>query len=83
MHKNFLPGEGGGIRDRSPQMRTGGTISGPESGYPVTLHGAETVVPLDPKGIKVDNRKMENTLDSIAKHLAGLNNAPIFTINRG
>jgi len=81
--QEFFAGEGGGIRDRSPQMRTGGTISGPESGYPVTLHGAETVVPLDPKGIKVDNRKMENTLDSIAKHLAGLNNAPIFTINRG
>ena len=76
-------GQGRGIYDRSPKMRTGGTITGPESGYPVTLHGAETVVPLDPKGIKVDNRKMENTLESISKHLAGLNNGPVFAINRG
>jgi len=79
----FFAGEGGGIYDRSPKMRTGGTITGPESGYPVTLHGAETVVPLDPKGIKVDNRKMENTLENISKHLAGLNNGPVFAINRG
>ncbi len=79
----FFAGEGGGIYDRSPQMRTGGTITGPESGYPVTLHGAETVVPLDPKGIKVDNKKMENLLGNIDKHLAGLNNGPVFTINRG
>ena len=33
------------------QLATGGLASGPKSGYPVTLHGTEMVVPLDPKSI--------------------------------
>jgi hypothetical protein len=36
----------GGKKDQ-PQMNTGGIASGPESGYDVTLHGTEAVIPLD------------------------------------
>lgn len=46
--------------------------------------GPEAVIPLNnQKGINVDNSKMENLLGNIDKHLAGLNNGPVFTINRG
>jgi uncharacterized membrane protein YgcG len=30
-----------------PQLNTGGIASGPDSGYPVTLHGTEAVIPID------------------------------------
>lgn len=36
----------GGKKDQ-PQMNTGGIASGPESGYDVTLHGTEAVIPID------------------------------------
>ena len=45
-----LPGIGGrygGIMSPTGRsFRAGGEVSGPESGYPVTLHGTEAVVPL-------------------------------------
>ncbi len=36
----------GGKKDQ-PQLNTGGIASGPDSGYDVTLHGTEAVIPLD------------------------------------
>ena len=45
--------------------------------------GPEVIAPYPQSGIKVDNKKMENLLGNIDKHLAGLNNAPLYTINRG
>jgi len=36
----------GGVRDTNPQAKYGGILSGPMTGYPVTLHGNEAVVPL-------------------------------------
>jgi hypothetical protein len=36
----------GGKKDQ-PQLNTGGIASGPESGYDVTLHGTEAVIPID------------------------------------
>lgn len=33
--------------DDNPQLEQGGIVSGPDSGYEVTLHGDEMVVPLD------------------------------------
>ena len=45
--------------------------------------GPEVIAPYPQSGIKVDNKKMENLLGNIDKHLAGLNNGPVFTINRG
>jgi hypothetical protein len=39
----------------SPEMVKGGVLSGPKSGYNVTMHGTEAVVPLpDKKGIPVN-----------------------------
>lgn len=35
-----------GTKQEVPKKEKGGTISGPKSGYPVLLHGAEAVVPL-------------------------------------
>ena len=34
-------------QDNNPQLEQGGIVSGPDSGYEVTLHGDEMVVPLD------------------------------------
>jgi hypothetical protein len=44
----------GGI-SKAPQMAAGGVLKGPTSGYPVTMHGTEAVVPLpNGKSIPVD-----------------------------
>lgn len=44
----------GGI-SRPPEMAAGGVLKGPMSGYPVTMHGTEAVVPLpNGKSIPVD-----------------------------
>ena len=36
----------GGVKDTNPQAQHGGIFSGPMSGYPVTMHGNEAVIPL-------------------------------------
>lgn len=38
---------GGGGKTDQPQLNTGGIASGPDSGYDVTLHGTEAVIPID------------------------------------
>jgi hypothetical protein len=49
-------------------MRDGGIASGPDSGYPATLHGTEAVVPLpDGKTIPVEIKGLTN--DSLVKDL--------------
>lgn len=35
-----------GVKDTNPQAQHGGIFSGPMSGYPVTMHGNEAVIPL-------------------------------------
>lgn len=66
----------------NPEMfAKGGIVNKPTLGI-VGEAGPEAVVPLN-KELKVDNKKMENLLGNIDKHLSGLNNAPLFTINRG
>ena len=65
------------------KMAKGGIVTGPTRAI-VGEAGPEAVIPLDnQKGINVDNSKMESLLGNIDKHLAGLNNGPVFTINRG
>ena len=59
----------------------GGIVTGPTNAI-IGEAGPEAVIPLN-KEINVDNSKMENLLSNIDKHLAGLNNGPVFTINRG
>ena len=46
MRDNLLD-TGDGPLDDIPQAETGGVFSGPDSGYPVMLHGNEMVIPLD------------------------------------
>ena len=36
----------GGVKDTNPQAKYGGILSGPMSGYPVTMHGTEAIIPL-------------------------------------
>ena len=49
-----------------------------------SLMASPNVGKAESKGTTViDNSKMENLLGNIDKHLAGLNNGPVFTINRG
>lgn len=56
---NWPSGPGGGFG-----MAKGGIVSGPKSGYPVTLHGIEAVIPL-----KNSNSKTNISDDIITKQL--------------
>ena len=47
MRDNLMDTGDGPIDDDIPQAETGGVFSGPDSGYPVMLHGNEMVIPLD------------------------------------
>ena len=47
MRDNLMDTGEGPIDDDMPQAETGGVFSGPDSGYPVMLHGNEMVIPLD------------------------------------
>ena len=47
MRDNLMDTGEGPIDDDIPQAETGGIFSGPDSGYPVMLHGNEMVIPLD------------------------------------
>lgn len=56
------------------QARNGGIVSGPETGFPVTMHGNELIVPIDPNSIlaelgkkskqQVENEVAKNTTSS-------------------
>jgi hypothetical protein len=48
------------IRNQKPGAADGGILSGPNSGYPATLHGTEAVVPLP------DNRSIPVSMDTSA-----------------
>lgn len=59
---NFL----GKFFGRMQKRATGGTVSGPDSGYPVLLHGTEAVVPLpDGRSIPVELSQNINASGSI------------------
>ena len=54
------------ILQAAPKMETGGVLSGPKSGYNVTMHGTEAVVPLpDKKGIPVNVQAESQTTKHI------------------
>lgn len=54
-----------------PQAKTGGLLSGPDSGYPVALHGGELVSPLEPNSIL---EKLATTSAEQVKETIGNNN---------
>lgn len=58
--------------DTEVSAAEGGIFSGPESGYPATLHGTEAVVPLD------DN--LVNTLTTLKTDLGGIAGRMLFVL---
>lgn len=47
LYDRIVPGLKGIFSKKDqPQLNTGGVASGPETGYPVTLHGTEAVIPI-------------------------------------
>jgi GH24 family phage-related lysozyme (muramidase) len=56
------------VKNAFPQAAEGGTFSGPNSGYPMTLHGPEAVIPL-----KNDTVPVQITMDStVGQSMVGL-----------
>jgi GH24 family phage-related lysozyme (muramidase) len=45
------------VRNSKVSARDGGLATGPETGYPATLHGNEMITPLDPKSILAEMGK--------------------------
>jgi hypothetical protein len=45
------------VRSSKVSARDGGLATGPETGYPATLHGNEMITPLDPKSILAEMGK--------------------------
>jgi hypothetical protein len=69
-YANLSAGGTGGHIHTEVQAANGGSFSGPETGYPATLHGNEAVVPLpDGKNIPVrlDMREMLTKMDDLIK----------------
>jgi actin-related protein len=69
-----------GVKDTNPQAQHGGIFSGPMSGYPVTMHGDEAVIPL--KNGKVPVHIDSTNSQSLAgghNELKGYNAGPMTT----
>lgn len=56
-----------------PGARLGGSFSGPNSGYPVMLHGAETVVPTPNPNTTLLKLEGDAATDKITNALSGMN----------
>jgi hypothetical protein len=82
MHFSGMPKEGGslvkGTKHIYPQFKRGGVGQGPESGYDVTLHGREAIVPfngkpiqvkINDKNLKIDHKKKFNELAERANEM--------------
>ena len=69
----FLFGDG-----KTPDMEGGGIVSGPDSGYQVTLHGTEMIIPLDNKA--TDNI-LGNEVTQSGSVFANSNNSSSFALN--
>lgn len=79
------------VRNSKVSARDGGLATGPESGYPATLHGNEVIVPLDANSIlaelgkksatqiqselKEKTNKVESTTGESSKELVAINQA--------
>ncbi len=56
-----------------PGARLGGSFSGPNSGYPVMLHGAETVVPTPNPSTSLIKVEGDAATDRISSAMSGMN----------
>jgi hypothetical protein len=69
-----------GVKDTNPQAQHGGIFSGPMSGYPVTMHGNEAVIPLKNGKVPVHiNSKDIDSLGGGHNELKGYNAGPMTT----
>jgi len=49
------------VQQSMPQGEKGGVFSGPQTGFPVELHGTELVAPLDPNSILMELAQTSST----------------------
>jgi hypothetical protein len=63
-----------------PGARLGGSFSGPNSGYPVMLHGAETVVPTPNPSTSLIKIEGEAAANKITNALSGMNSDALNSI---
>lgn len=63
-----------------PKARLGGSFSGPNSGYPVMLHGMETVVPTPNPNTSLLKVEGEAATNKIASALSGMNSDALQSI---
>jgi hypothetical protein len=61
-----------------PQAASGGIFSGPNTGYPVAMHGNELVAPLDPNSIiaKMLTSTPDQAMQMASQNSATTNNTP-------
>ncbi len=64
--------------NNAPDMEGGGIVSGPDSGYQVTLHGTEMITPIDNKA--TDNI-LGNEVTQSGSVFANSNNSSSFSLN--
>jgi hypothetical protein len=63
-----------------PKARLGGSFAGPNSGYPVMLHGAETVVPTPNPSTSLIKIEGEAAANKITNALSGMNSDALNSI---
>ena len=73
MRDNLLD-TGDGPLDDIPQAETGGVFSGPDSGYPVMLHGNEMVIPLDNNYTQGEPSAVDGQVRPKPQYETGINN---------
>jgi len=73
MRDNLLD-TGDGPLDDIPQAETGGVFSGPDSGYPVMLHGNEMVIPLDNNYTQGEPSAVDGEVRPKPQYETGVNN---------
>jgi hypothetical protein len=76
MHFTGASSEGGSLL----QARLGGSFAGPNSGYPVMLHGAETVVPTPNPSTSLIKIEGEAAANKITSALSGMNSDALNSI---
>ena len=74
MRDNLMDTGDGPIDDDIPQAETGGVFSGPDSGYPVMLHGNEMVIPLDNNYTQGEPSAVDGQVRPKPQYETGINN---------
>jgi hypothetical protein len=61
------------VRNSKVSAKDGGLATGPEAGYPATLHGNEMIVPLDPNSLlaELGKKSKEEAAETMSKNSGG------------